>query len=41
MRRYSFYVFGFIRTGALLVFTALATMLIYFWRRELKKGAAA
>jgi protein SCO1/2 len=41
MRRYSFYVFGFIRTGALLVFTALSTMLIFFWRRELKKGAAA
>lgn len=41
MRRYSFYVFGFIRTGAVLVFTALSTMLIYFWRRELKKGAAA
>ena len=41
MRRYSFYVFGFIRTGALLVFIALSTMLIYFWRRELKKGAAA
>ncbi|WP_317987928.1 SCO family protein [Hyalangium gracile] len=41
MRRYSFYVFGFIRTGAMLVFTALSTMLIYFWRRELKKGAAA
>lgn len=41
MRRYSFYVFGFIRAGALLVFTALSTMLIYFWRRELKKGAAA
>ncbi len=40
-RRYSFYVFGFIRTGALLVFTALSTMLIYFWRRELKKGAAS
>lgn len=41
MRRYSFYVFGFIRTGALMVLTALSTMLIYFWRRELKKGAAA
>ncbi|WP_309243021.1 SCO family protein [Hyalangium versicolor] len=41
MRRYSFYVFGFIRTGALLVFTALSSMLIFFWRRELKKGAAA
>lgn len=40
-RRYSFYVFGFIRTGALMVFMALSGMLIYFWRRELKKGAAA
>ncbi|HEX8701035.1 MAG TPA: SCO family protein [Myxococcaceae bacterium] len=40
-RQYSFYVFGFIRTGALLVFAALSMMLIYFWRRELKKGAAA
>jgi protein SCO1 len=41
MRRYNFYVFGFIKTGALLVFAALSTMLFYFWRRELKKGAAA
>lgn len=40
-RRYGFYIFGFIRLGGLLVFSALATMLIYFWRRELKKGAAA
>lgn len=40
-KRYSFYVFGFIRTGAMLVFSALSVMLIYFWRRELKKGAAA
>ncbi|GEN06100.1 protein SCO1/2 [Myxococcus fulvus] len=40
-RRYGFYIFGFIRLGALAVFFALATMLIYFWRRELKKGAAA
>ena len=41
-RRYGFYVFGFIRTGGRwLVFGALATMLIYFWRRELKKGAAS
>ncbi|NMO23086.1 SCO family protein [Pyxidicoccus fallax] len=40
-RRYGFYIFGFIRLGGILVFTALATMLIYFWRRELKKGAAA
>lgn len=40
-RRYGFYIFGFIRLGATAVFCALATMLIYFWRRELKKGAAA
>ncbi|MBJ6759667.1 SCO family protein [Myxococcaceae bacterium JPH2] len=38
-RRYGFYIFGFIRLGSLAVFGALATMLIYFWRRELKKGA--
>lgn len=40
-RRYGFYIFGFLRIGALMVFAALATMLAYFWRRELKKGAAA
>ena len=40
-KRYGFYIFGFIRLGGTLVFCALATMLIYFWRRELKKGAAA
>jgi protein SCO1/2 len=40
-KRYGFYVFGFIRTGAMLVFSALSVMLIHFWRRELKKGAAA
>lgn len=40
-RRYGFYIFGFLRLGALLVFGMLSTMLIYFWRRELKKGAAA
>lgn len=40
-RRYGFYIFGFIRLGGIAVFCALATMLIYFWRRELKKGAAA
>lgn len=40
-RRYGFYIFGFIRLGATAVFCALATMLVYFWRRELKKGAAA
>ncbi|MDY7232100.1 SCO family protein [Hyalangium rubrum] len=40
-RRYGFYIFGFIRTGGMLVFLALSGMLIYFWRRELKKGAVA
>lgn len=40
-RRYGFYIFGFLRLGALIVFGLLSAMLIYFWRRELKKGAAA
>ena len=40
-RRYGFYIFGFLRVGALMVFASLATMLTYYWRRELKKGAAA
>ncbi len=40
-RRYGFYIFGFLRLGALMVFAMLSTTLIYFWRRELKKGAAA
>jgi protein SCO1/2 len=40
-RRYGFYIFGFLRLGALMVFFSLSAMLIYFWRRELKKGAAA
>ncbi|WNG39892.1 SCO family protein [Archangium minus] len=40
-RRYGFYIFGFLRIGSLMVFGALATMLAYYWRRELKKGAAA
>ncbi|WP_239470433.1 SCO family protein [Archangium violaceum] len=40
-RRYGFYIFGFLRIGSLMVFAALATMLAYYWRRELKKGAAA
>ncbi|MFL5345688.1 MAG: SCO family protein [Hyalangium sp.] len=40
-RRYGFYIFGFLRIGALMVFASLATMLAYYWRRELKKGAAA
>src|SRR6218665_2266388 len=40
-RRYGFYIFGFLRIGALMIFGALASMLAYYWRRELKKGAAA
>jgi protein SCO1/2 len=40
-RRYGFYIFGFLRLGALSVFCALAAMLAYYWRREFKKGAAA
>jgi protein SCO1/2 len=40
-RRYGFYIFGFLRLGALMVFAMLSTTIIYFWRRELKKGAAA
>jgi protein SCO1 len=40
-RRYGFYIFGFLRIGALMIFGALASMLAYYWRRELKKGTAA
>jgi protein SCO1 len=40
-RRYGFYIFGFLRIGALMVFGALASLLAYYWRLELKKGAAA
>ncbi len=40
-RRYGFYIFGFLRIGALMIFGAVASMLAYYWRRELKKGAAA
>jgi protein SCO1/2 len=39
-RRYGFWIFGFLRVGALLVFFSLATVLGYYWRLELKKGAA-
>ena len=39
-RRYGFYIFGFLRTGALIVFAALSAMLVVLWRRELKKGTA-
>ena len=40
-RRYGFYIFGFLRIGALMIFGALASMLAYYWRLELKKGTAA
>jgi protein SCO1 len=39
-RRYGFYIFGFLRLGALAVFGALSAMLVVLWRRELKKGTA-
>lgn len=39
-RRYGFFVKGFLRTGGMLVFTALATLLGVLWRRELKRGRA-
>lgn len=39
-RRYGFYIFGFLRVGAALIFSALACMLAILWRRELKKGTA-
>ena len=38
-RKYEFYINGFLRGGALLVFGALATMLAVFWRREYKRGS--
>ena len=40
-RRYAFFVKGFVRTGGLLVFAALATLLGVLWRRELKRGRVA
>jgi protein SCO1/2 len=39
-RRYAF-LFGALRAGAMLVFLALATLLFFLWRRELRGGAAA
>jgi protein SCO1 len=38
LRRYGFFVFGFIRVGAMLVFLSLMAMLTLYWRRELKRG---
>jgi len=35
-RRYGLFVKGFIRTGGLIVFVALAAALVRFWRRELR-----
>ena len=40
-RRYTMYMFGFLRGGALLVFFALATLLWKLWRREFKNRHAA
>lgn len=36
-RKYRLFVSGFLRTGALLVFAALASLLAFHWRRELRK----
>ncbi|MCI0573696.1 MAG: SCO family protein [Myxococcaceae bacterium] len=40
-KRYGFYIFGFLRLGALVVFGALATLLGVSWWREFKKGSVA
>jgi protein SCO1/2 len=40
-RRYGLYVAGFLRTGGLIVFAALAAGLAVLWRRELHKEKAA
>jgi protein SCO1 len=40
-KRYGFYIFGFLRLGALAVFGALATLLGLNWWREFKKGSVA
>ena len=39
-KRYGFYIFGFMRLGALVILGALATLLFVSWRREFKKGSA-
>ena len=39
-KRYGFYIFGFLRLGALAILGALATLLFVSWRREFKKGSA-
>ena len=40
LRRYGLYVAGILKGGALLVFAALAGLLAFLWRRELKRGTA-
>lgn len=40
LRRYGLYVTGILKGGALLVFAALAALLAFLWRRELKRGTA-
>jgi len=37
-RRYHLYVYGFLRAGALLVFLALSTALVRFWRLERRRA---
>ncbi len=39
-QRYSFYIFGFLRLGALAILGVVATLLFVSWRREFKKGSA-
>lgn len=40
-KRYGFYIFGFLRLGAMAVFGALAALLGVYWWREFKKGSVA
>lgn len=39
-QRYGFYIFGFLRLGALAILGVVATLLFVSWRREFKKGSA-
>jgi len=39
-QRYGFYIFGFLRLGAVAILGTLATLLFVSWRREFKKGSA-
>ncbi len=40
-RRYGFFVKGFLRTGGLIIFAALAGLLTVLWRREIKRGTVS